>query len=72
MGADAFLQKYGYKSATKYRILYNGRLYDSKAIVGVAYGFQFGKALAAYEFSGGKATIIPKLEELGFQLVEEA
>lgn len=72
IGADAFLQKYGYKSATKYRVLYNGRLYDSKAIVGVAYGFQFGKALAAYEFSGGKATIIPKLEELGFQVVEEA
>jgi 5-methylcytosine-specific restriction protein A len=44
----------------------NGRIYDSKAIVGVAFGKQHGKPLLAKEFSGGLATVVPTLSRLGF------
>jgi 5-methylcytosine-specific restriction enzyme A len=65
-GRDAFLKQYGYKYSRLYPLKYNGRVYDSKAIVGVAYGKQHGTALKASEFSGGLATVIPLLKRLGF------
>ena len=37
IGKDDFLRKYGYGTATKYFLKDEGKLYDSKAIVGVAY-----------------------------------
>lgn len=47
------------------------RLYDSKAIVGAAFGYQFPDRgpLDAAAFSGGEATVKRKLEELGFEVV---
>lgn len=70
LGRDAFFEKYkdcNYGKARDYFLLYRGKHYDSKAIVGVAYGHQFGKPLSAYDnFSGGKNTVVPKLRELGF------
>jgi len=46
----------------------DGRLYDSKAIVGAAHGYEFPLAgpLRTGDFSGGEATVTRKLEELGF------
>ncbi|MFB7718082.1 HNH endonuclease [Nocardia sp. NPDC056100] len=37
VGRSAFLARYGLKSAREYFLLYNGRAYDTKAIVGVAH-----------------------------------
>jgi len=37
IGKDDRLRKYGYGTATKYFLKDDGKLYDSKAIVGVAY-----------------------------------
>jgi hypothetical protein len=47
------------------------RLYDSKAIVGAAYGHQHRERgpLRAADFSGGEATVQAKLNELGFEVV---
>jgi 5-methylcytosine-specific restriction enzyme A len=66
IGREAFLSKYGFRSATDYFVLHEGRLYDSKAIAGAAHGCQHGTALRAKEFSGGAATVAARLNSLGF------
>lgn len=70
MGREAFLKKYGFGEAQEYYIEHNDRLYDSKAIVGVAYKYQFPTLgpLRPDQFSGGKATVMKKLKQLGFDL----
>jgi len=48
-----------------------GKLYDSKAIVGAAYGYAFPDdgPLRAEDFSGGEATVERVLSDLGFEVV---
>ena len=71
LGQEAFLKKYGFGQAREYFVRRGNRLYDSKAIVGAAYGYQFpGRGpLKPADFSGGEATVQRKLEELGFEMV---
>jgi 5-methylcytosine-specific restriction protein A len=67
LGQSEFLDTYGFRPARSYVLAYNGRRYDSKAIVGVAYGYLPGRQpLAADEFSGGEATVGRLLRKLGF------
>ena len=40
LGRDAFLKKYGFRKAQSYDLRINGRSYDSKAIAGVAHGYE--------------------------------
>ncbi len=72
IGRAAFLEKYGFGEARKYFLRYEGREYDSKAIVAVAHGIEHPSLgpLQASEFSGGSATVGPKLRSLGFEVVE--
>ena len=54
LGQDRFLEKYGFGAARSYRLVVDGKTYDSKAIVGAAHGFLPGQeALTAHDFSGG-------------------
>jgi hypothetical protein len=71
LGQEAFLRKYGFGEAREYYVRRNNQLYDSKAIVGAAYGYQFPDQgpLNPADFSGGEATVQRKLEELGFEVV---
>ena len=71
IGREPFLEKYGFHKARSYFLVHEGRAYDSKAIVGAAYGYQYPNTgpLNASEFSGGDATVRSKLEELGFSVV---
>lgn len=69
LGRSAFLEKYGYGKALKFVLLHNGKQYDSKAIVGAAYEHQFGKPLRNTDFSGGQASVVPKLASLGFKVI---
>lgn len=71
LGQEAFLKKYGFGEAREYFVRRNSRLYDSKAIVGVAYGYQFPERgpLKSADFSGGEGTVQRKLEDLGFEVV---
>ena len=73
IGQAAFLAKYGYAPAQRYCLEHEGRRYDSKAIVGAAYGYQFPDRgpLAASEFSGGEATVRPLLEGLQFTVIDK-
>ena len=71
LGSESFLSKYGFGQAKRYHLLHAGKHYDSKAIVGVAYGNQFGRPLNASDFSGGKKTVVRKLKSLGFEVVAD-
>ena len=53
LGRDPFLRKYGFKDARGFWLIYQGRRYDSKAIVGVACKYVPGSGgpLKASEFS---------------------
>jgi putative restriction endonuclease len=71
MGSDAFLEHYGFGNSKSHYLKFNGRLYPSKAILGVSHKFQFPKVgpLGADEFAGGEDTVKPKLQELGFEIL---
>lgn len=76
LGQAAFLAKYGYSPARRYQLIHDGKSYDSKAIIGVAFKYQFPERgpLQNSEFSGGEATVLPLLQKLNFevQTVQEA
>lgn len=71
IGRSAFLANYGFSQARRYFLSWQGRLYDSKAIVGAAHGYEFPaeEPLGSADFSGGEATVKRKLEALGFEVV---
>jgi hypothetical protein len=43
LGQDEFLSRYGFGRARAYLLIVDGKSYDSKAILGVAYGFAAGR-----------------------------
>lgn len=69
IGRDAFLKKYGYGRARSYFLDIDGCLYDSKAIWGVAHGYEYPEKgpLKSRNFVGGK-TVAKKLKDLGFEV----
>ena len=73
LGRERFLQRHGFKPATRYLLSHQGTLYDSKAIVGVAHGSLPGQEpLAAGEFSGGVHHAVALLRNLGFTVVDRS
>lgn len=70
LGRNAFLVKYGFGRARRYFLAFDRKLYDAKAITGVAHRYEFPKKgpLKSAEFSGGERTVKRKLEELGFKV----
>jgi hypothetical protein len=70
LGKAAFLKRYGFGPSKNYFLMFDGREYDSKAIAGVAHGYQFPDQgpLSAKHFSGGMRTVQRVLENLGFEL----
>lgn len=73
LGREEFLLKYGFGKARSYFLRYRGNSYDSKAIFGVAYGYENPDSgpLRAEQFGGGKKTVCPVLDKLGFDVTEE-
>ena len=69
LGRDAFLRSTGFGRAKAYYLQHNGRLYDSKAIVGYAHGISTGARLGPGDFSGGDKTLAQQLEALGFTVL---
>lgn len=73
LGRAAFLVRYGFGKSRDFLVRdpRTGELCDSKAIAGAAYGRQFPEEgpLKAEDFSGGEATVVPKLQSLGFEVV---
>jgi hypothetical protein len=73
LGRTAFLLRYGFGKSRDFMVKNpaNGELCDSKAVAGAAYGVQYpGQGpLKPADFSGGEATVVPKLQSLGFEVV---
>jgi len=70
LGRDRFLARYGFGRAKEYFLVYEGQLFDSKAIIGAAHGKEHPDRgpLTSAQFSGGEATVRRKLNELGFEV----
>jgi hypothetical protein len=70
LGREVFLERHGFGHARRYFLDMGGRLYDSRAIVGAAHGYEFPDEgpLRSSEFSGGEATVQRKLEQLRFTI----
>ena len=68
LGQDRFLAEHGFGRATAYLLIYRGRSYDSKAILGVAYKFATGVRIGPHEFSGGVSGAAGVLRRLGFEV----
>ena len=67
MGRLEFREHYGFGEARSYFVRHNGKTYDSKAIVGVAFSYEHNTEPLRYDdFSGGAATVKPVLERLGY------
>ncbi len=66
LGQSGFLAKYRFGPARSYRLSSGGRLYDSKAILGVAHGLATGTFWTASDFTGGQASVGRVLTRLGF------
>ncbi|GAB3479325.1 hypothetical protein GCM10027521_14300 [Amycolatopsis cihanbeyliensis] len=71
-GREVFLSTHHYGQADQYYVQHDGRLYDAKAIAGVAYGYQFRRqgTPSHDEFSGGEAGANAVLRGLGFEVVD--
>lgn len=72
LGREEFLRVYGFRLARHYLLIFEERKYDSKAIAGVAHGYQFPVfgPLTAAMFSGGvaKTGAAGRLRELDFHI----
>lgn len=71
LGREQFLDNYGFREALEYYLLYGGNVYDSKAIVGVAHGFDTGITVRSGDFTGGQV-VADRLHELGFTVTGDA
>ena len=73
-GRETFLTEYGFGESTTYKLLFDGELFDPKAIVGVAHKWseRTSSSLTHKQLSGGKDRGHANwcLSELGFQIVE--
>ena len=68
LGRAAFLEKYGFGEAREYFLVTDDGHYDSKAIFGVAWGYQHGTPLTSEEFVGGKNGAAGRLSQLGYDI----
>jgi hypothetical protein len=72
LGRDSFLERYGFGRSRRYSLRYEHHDYDVKAIVGVAFGKQYPDRgpLENSDLTSGLRTTVPKLKDLGFEVVE--
>jgi hypothetical protein len=68
LGQKDFLALYHFGPATAYLLRLDGKSYDSKAILGVAYGYATGSPLGPHDFSGGVHGAAGVLSALGFEI----
>ena len=69
LGVERFLKKYEFGRSKRYFLVHEGNHYDSKAILGVAYGFEnpSNGPLRWNNFCGGRG-VQRRLEALGFEV----
>ncbi|MFD3571578.1 HNH endonuclease [Streptomyces sp. NPDC058667] len=74
VGGQAFRGRHHFGQSTQYYLSHRGRLYDAKAIAGVAYGYQHPShgPMPHDKFSGGEAagSANPVLRAMGFEVLD--
>jgi hypothetical protein len=71
LGPEQFFSVHGFAPTTTYELVWEGRRYPPKAILGTAYEFAIGKRLASGDFEGGKSGAVRVLGKLGFTVAEK-
>lgn len=66
LGPQEFFAVHGFAPTTTYELVWEGRAYPPKALLGTAYELATGRRLASDEFEGGKAGAVKVLGRLGF------
>ncbi len=66
LGRDGFLKSTRFGRSRAYYLDHQGRLYDSKPVIGYAHGVSTGTPWGPRDFSGGNKTVAQRLEALGF------
>lgn len=74
LGREQFLRQYGFSKARTYMLQHDGKLYDAKAIIGVAYGMAKPDEphLSGKDFHSGEGVVRRQLNRLGFTVTGKA
>jgi hypothetical protein len=65
LGPERFFSAHGFAPTTTYDLVWDGRRYPPKAILGTAYELATGDRLASGDFEGGKSGAVTVLGKLG-------
>jgi len=68
LGPERFFSEHGFAPTTTYELVWDGRRYPPKAILGTAYEFATGKQLGSSDFEGGRSGAVGVLGRLGFTI----
>jgi hypothetical protein len=68
LGAKEFFSQHGFGPSRSYELVWEGRRYPHKAILGTAYEFATGQRLESGDFEGGKSGAVRILGKLGFTI----
>ena len=71
-GPDGFFSAHGFGPTTTYDLVWDGRCYPPKAILGTAYELATGQRLAPGNFEGGRSGAVKVLGALGFTVQPKA
>jgi hypothetical protein len=66
LGPDRFLSEHGFGPSRNYELVWEGRRYPHKAILGTAYELSTGQRLVPGDFEGGRSGAVAVLTKLGF------
>jgi hypothetical protein len=72
LGPEAFFAEHGFGKSRTYELVWHGRRYPHKAILGTAYELSTGKRLGSADFEGGRSGAVRILENLGFAIEPRA
>jgi hypothetical protein len=66
LGPERFFSAHGFAPTTTYELVWDGRRYPPKAILGTAFEFATGQRLGSDDFEDGKTGAVKVLGNLGF------
>jgi hypothetical protein len=68
LGPERFFSEHGFGPSRSYELVWDGRRYPHKAILGTAYELATGQRLGSADFEGGKSGAVAVLRTLGFSV----
>lgn len=72
LGPERFFSEHGFGPSRSYDLVWEGRRYPHKAILGTAYELATGLRLGSGDFEGGATGAVAVLRTLGFTIDEKA